>query len=207
MKQLSSAGRIAEGRSIVRGIFLVLGVVAACGMGNGCGGGQTSEKGSPAQESAGAPARPGIPLREVAQRPAAPEIQGSSLAGTLWSLRAQRGKVVVIDFWATWCGPCRAAIPHLVEITREMGPRGVEIVGISLDRGGNEFVEPFARQMGINYPVVVDGEARLASTLGGVEAIPTFFLVDRRGKLAAQVRGLVPKELLTDALETLLSEG
>jgi thiol-disulfide isomerase/thioredoxin len=177
-------------------------------LGMGCEQGSKSSREEDLSERAQeTPERPGIPLVEPAQRQLAPDLRGVGLTGDPWTLAEHRGKVVVIDFWATWCGPCRATIPHMVEIARDWGPRGVAVVGISLDRGGSELVSPFAAQMGINYPVVVDGEARLASSLGGVEAIPTFFLIDRQGKLAAQVRGAVPKELLTGAVESLLAEG
>jgi thiol-disulfide isomerase/thioredoxin len=186
----------------------VLGIVAGCVLTAGCGSGdRASNEGAVREDAAPGPVRRGIPLVEAAQRQAAPAFLAASLAGEPWSVEGHRGKVVVVDFWATWCGPCRASIPHLVEIADQMGPRGVEVVGISLDQGGHAMVEPFVRRMGITYPVVLDGEARLAGSFGGVEAIPTFFLIDRQGRLAARVRGLVPKEALTSAIESLLSEG
>jgi cytochrome c biogenesis protein CcmG/thiol:disulfide interchange protein DsbE len=98
-------------------------------------------------------------------------------------------------------------IPHLIEMQKSYGGRGVSIVGISLDQNGRTAVEPFVSQAGINYPILLDPQSRYADLFGGVEGIPTFFLIDRNGRIAARQVGAGPKEALAQAIETLLSEG
>ena len=92
------------------------------------------------------------------------------------------GKVVVVDFWATWCPPCRAEIPGYTELQKKYGEDGFMIVGISLDQAGPDVVKSFADKFGINYQLVMGDEAVVAA-FGGVEGIPTTFLIDRAGQI------------------------
>ena len=93
-----------------------------------------------------------------------------------------KGKVVVIDFWATWCPPCRAEIPGYIELQKKYGKDGLVIIGVSMDQGGPAVVKAFIAKFGINYPIVM-GDDEVAQAFGGVEAIPTTFLIDRTGKI------------------------
>ncbi len=93
-----------------------------------------------------------------------------------------KGKVVVIDFWATWCPPCREEIPGYVELQKKYGKDGLVIIGVSLDQKGPEVVKSFMAKMGINYPIVMADEETPAA-FGGVEAIPTTFIIDRAGMI------------------------
>ena len=113
---------------------------------------------------------------------AAPEWTLAQIDGTSLSSKSLAGKVVVIDFWATWCPPCREEIPGYIEMQRELEGAGVVIVGISLDQAGPAVVKTFAERYGINYPLVM-GDDRVQSAFGGIEAIPTTFLIDREGKV------------------------
>jgi len=92
------------------------------------------------------------------------------------------GKVVVIDFWATWCPPCRAEIPGYVELQKKYGKDGFVIIGVSLDQAGTDVVKAFAGKNAVNYPMVMGTDAVVAA-FGGVEAIPTTFLIDRTGQI------------------------
>ena len=105
------------------------------------------------------------------------QIDGTSLASSAFA-----GKVVVVDFWATWCPPCREEIPGYIEMQRELEAAGVVIVGISLDQAGPGVVKTFAEKFGINYPLVM-GDSKVVEAFGGIEAIPTTFLIDREGKV------------------------
>jgi cytochrome c biogenesis protein CcmG/thiol:disulfide interchange protein DsbE len=109
-----------------------------------------------------------------------------------------KGKVVILDFWATWCPPCRKGIPDLIELKQEYSKDEVEIVGISLDgitRGGatKNDVVPFIKDYGINYPIVV-GDANIAQQYGGIRSIPTSFVIDKEGYIVSYYQGLISKQ-------------
>jgi peroxiredoxin len=101
-----------------------------------------------------------------------------------------KGKVVVIDFWATWCPPCREEIPGYIEMTKKHGKDGLVIIGISLDQAGPGVVRSFMAKSGINYPIVMGDDATVAA-FGGVEGIPTTFLIDREGFIRDKKVGMM----------------
>lgn len=99
-----------------------------------------------------------------------------------------KGKVVVVDFWATWCGPCVMEIPGYIEMQKKYGPGGLVIVGVSLDQKGPAHVKKFAVAKGMNYTIVM-GDDVVVEAFGGVEAIPTTFLINREGKIVHRKTG------------------
>ncbi len=119
--------------------------------------------------------------RQDARRQAA-DFSLHDLHGRLWKLSQLRGKVVLVNFWATWCPPCRAEIPDLEGLARRYGPHGLVILGI--DDEAPAKILPYVRQAGVNYPVLLDPGDRV-HRLYSVEGIPMSFLYDRAGKLAA----------------------
>ncbi len=124
----------------------------------------------------------------------APDFALKSVDGKIVKLSDFRGKVVILDFWATWCGPCKRGIPDLIALKKEFGNKGVEIIGISVDQGNYiEQVNPFVKDMKINYPVVY-ADSKVASNYGGVESIPTTFVIDKKGNIVSSYVGLNPKE-------------
>jgi cytochrome c biogenesis protein CcmG/thiol:disulfide interchange protein DsbE len=142
--------------------------------------------------------------------PPAPGFTLSNVAGGSLSLADLRGKVVLLDFWATWCGPCRAGIPHLNDLYRKHREAGLEIVGISVDRGrgarsGLEMVREFTGGTPITYPLVM-ADAAVVAAYGGIRSIPTAFLVDRNGNVRKRYVGLQPKEVLERDVAPLLAE-
>lgn len=150
---------------------------------------------------------PTIRIVSPADRMAAPAITGTDLRGQEWDIADHKGSVVLIDFWATWCGPCRRAIPHLIDMYDRLGPQGFEIIGISLDTWGEQMVLSHMKQVGITYPVLYDPKARFGMMYGGIQSIPTIFLVDRNGLVAAHAIGGWPSAAVETAVETLLSES
>lgn len=115
-----------------------------------------------------------------------------------------KGKVVLLDFWATWCPPCKAEIPSFVELQKTYGDKGLVVVGVSLDEEGARVLKPFMKQFGINYPVVL-GDLKTAQAFGGVRSIPTTFIISRDGRIAGRHVGLVSKADFEKAIKPLLA--
>ena len=116
-----------------------------------------------------------------------------------------RGKVVIVDFWATWCAPCRKGIPDLIEIQKEYGT-DVVVIGISMDTDTKGEVIPFIQKMGVNYPIAY-ADAGVVQSYGGVEAIPTSFIIDKNGNVVDSHIGLVDKSAFTTVLNKLLNKS
>jgi cytochrome c biogenesis protein CcmG/thiol:disulfide interchange protein DsbE len=117
-------------------------------------------------------------------RKPAPDFSLTDLSGRRLSLSEYKGKVVLLNFWATWCDPCRQEIPRFVELQNKYGERGLQVVGVSLDDDAKA-VPPFYRQYKMNYPVAV-GDAKLAERFGDILGLPVNLLIDRDGRIAAR---------------------
>ncbi|GJQ19846.1 MAG: hypothetical protein HBSIN02_02010 [Bacteroidia bacterium] len=138
-----------------------------------------------------------------AQTRKAPDFKLQTADGTAIELSKLKGKVVVVNFWATWCGPCRREIPDFIEVYAKYKSQGLEIVGIALDEEGFSLVTPFAKRYNIPYPLVV-GSGKIVSAYGGFNAIPTTFIIDRNGMIVDEHTGLMTKEQLEQKLKGLL---
>jgi peroxiredoxin len=137
-------------------------------------------------------------------RAAAPaEAEAAALPAPAWKLKDLdgrevssdqfKGKVVVLDFWATWCGPCVEEIPGYVALQKKYGTAGLVVVGVSMDRAGPARVKQFAQAKGMNYTIVM-GDDAVVEAFGSFEAIPTTFLISREGRIVNQKTGAVPPE-------------
>ncbi len=122
------------------------------------------------------------------RRQAAPPWQLKDVDGKTVKLSDFKGKVVILDFWATWCPPCRKEIPGFVALQKKYADKGVTVVGVSLDEGGVGIVKAFMKQNGMNYPVVL-GDQQIAMAYGGISSIPTTFVIDKEGNVAAVHEG------------------
>ena len=134
----------------------------------------------------------------------APDIALPTVEGDTFRLSDQRGEVVVLNFWATWCPPCREEIPLFVELQREFEDDGLQFVGVSMDQEGVDAVRPFAQKMGVNYPIVVD-DGSVAPRYGGIRALPTTFLIGPDGAIHSYAPGMVTESLLRPRLDQLLA--
>ena len=142
-------------------------------------------------------------LKPDGQRRPAPDFALKDADGKTVHLSDYKGKVVLLDFWATWCGPCKIEIPWFIDLQRQNKDRGFEVLGVSMDDEGWETVKPFTSHMGVNYRVVIGNDAT-AQMYGGVEALPTTFLIDRDGKIAAVHVGLASRKDFVDGVAQLL---
>lgn len=155
-------------------------------------------------------ASPAPAPNEATQTPAAPEFALARVSGGTLRLSELKGKVVLLDFWATWCGPCRMGIPHLNELYRANHGKGLEVVGISVDRGaatqtGLETVRQFTTKMPMEYTLVM-GDGPTVRAYGGIQSIPTAFLIDRAGRIRKRYVGLQPKQVFERDVKELLAE-
>ena len=135
-----------------------------------------------------------------------PEFKAQWLDGSSFDLASQKGSVVLLNIWATWCGPCRFEIPELDKLHRSYSGRGFKVIGVSVDEGGAKDVKPFVAEQKISYPIVLDPEGKLA-TIEQTESIPTSILIDRGGKVVWRHVGPVSTSdpLLRRALEAALN--
>jgi peroxiredoxin len=135
----------------------------------------------------------------------APDFTLRDLNGNAVRLSNFRGKGVVLNFWATWCGPCRKEIPWFIQLQKEYGLRGLQVIGVSMDDDGSKTVMPFVERTGINYPVLFD-DGHVSSLYGGVEILPTTYYIDRNGTVLAFVKGVISKDEVEANIQQTLKE-
>ncbi|HET9234767.1 MAG TPA: TlpA disulfide reductase family protein [Candidatus Eisenbacteria bacterium] len=143
------------------------------------------------------------PAVDTSQLQAAPAWSLVNLEGKPVSSESLKGKVLIVDFWATWCGPCRASIPHLVALQNTYKAKGFEVVGVSLDQQGPAVVEAFVNKYEIPYTIVM-GNQKVVDSFGGVRGIPTAFIISQDGKIYRKIVGLVGKEQYEKDVKALL---
>lgn len=160
--------------------------------GSGFGGGKPEEKA--VQTATGT--EPGAAM---------PEYSAMNLDGSKFELATRREKVVLLNLWATWCGPCRFEIPELQRMHNEYGGRGFEVVGVSVDESGIESVRQFVNENKMTYPVVLDPQGKLANVLE-TSVLPTSVLIGRDGKIVWKKVGAILEndEELKSAIEKAL---
>jgi thiol-disulfide isomerase/thioredoxin len=141
---------------------------------------------------------------QIEQAVPAPSWQLQDLNGKTVHSSDFKGKVVILDFWATWCPPCRAEIPGLVALQKQYGNQGLAVIGASVDEGGADMVGEAAQKLGINYPIVL-ADDNVQRAFGGITAIPATFIIDREGRIVKSHLGLVDKDEFENEIKPLLN--
>lgn len=136
----------------------------------------------------------------------APDFNLPGIDGKKLKLSDLRGKAVLLNFWATYCEPCKVEMPWFVELQKQYGPDGFQIVGVAMDDASTEDIAKFAKDMGVNYPILI-GEDSVGTSYGGVGVLPTTFFLDRDGKLIAREFGLQSRSVFVDHIKKALSQG
>jgi peroxiredoxin len=136
----------------------------------------------------------------------APAIKLVTTTGQTVTLANYKGYVLVMDFFATWCIPCKESIPHMVSLNRKYGKQGLQILGVSVDEGGEREVKNFIAERKINYPVAVAGED--LQTEYGLRSIPTIYVINKKGMVAEKFQGYSDQtgKAMEDAIKRLLAE-
>jgi thiol-disulfide isomerase/thioredoxin len=135
----------------------------------------------------------------------APAFELQSLEGQNVKLSDFRGKAVLLNFWATWCGPCKIEMPWFVELQKQYGPQGLQVVGVAMDDASAEDIGKFVKEMGVNYPILL-GKESVGQSYGGVGVLPTTFFIDRDGKFVAREFGLQSRSVFVDHIKQALQQ-
>jgi peroxiredoxin len=137
--------------------------------------------------------------------PKAPEFSLEDLDGGVHRLSDFRGDVVMLNFFATWCAPCRKEVPDLVKLHRRLAKKGLQIIGVSLDEEGAKVLRPFIKKHDIGYPIVLATE-KVVFDYGGMQALPTTFLIDHKGSIRDRFLGAAPGHQIEASVRSLLKK-
>ena len=138
------------------------------------------------------------------ERKMAPEFALKDASGATIRLSDLRGKVVLVNFWATWCAPCGIEIPWFIEFQKTYQPRGLDVVGVSLDEEGWDAIRPYAEQRKVNYRLAAGNDS--VAQLYGADSLPATFIIDRSGRIASIHVGLCSKSEYESVIQTVLAE-
>ena len=145
----------------------------------------------------------GEPNQSESAKPA-PSWELADLEGKTVRSTDLKGKVVVLDFWATWCPPCRAEIPDFIALQKKYSAVGLAVIGVSVDQASLKTVKAFAEKNGINYPVVL-ADNKIVDSFGGIDGLPTTFIIDRKGNIVKQHLGFTPSTTIEKEVKALLA--
>jgi thiol-disulfide isomerase/thioredoxin len=134
----------------------------------------------------------------------APDFTLKTLDGKEVSLSSLKGKAVMVNFWATWCEPCKIEMPWLVDLQEKYRKDGFEILGVAMDDSSQKEISDFARKMKVNYTVVI-GSEKVADLYGGLDGLPTNFFLDRNGKVIDSFKGLRSESVIVDDIKKALA--
>lgn len=143
------------------------------------------------------------PTQAVDQGQMMPDFKLKDVDGADFDSSSLKGKVAIVDFWATWCPPCRMEVPHFQALHEKYNDQGLEIIGISLDSEGAYNVKPFMKKNNVTYKMLI-GDDQVTNAFGGIRAIPTTFVVDRNGKVVKEYVGYRGPEVFEEDIKSLL---
>jgi peroxiredoxin len=144
-------------------------------------------------------------VRSSQERKSAPDFTLKDSNGKTVTLSEYKGKVVLLNFWATWCGPCKIEIPWFMDFEQRYKDRGFAVLGVSMDEEGWDAVKPYVDEKRINYRVAM-GNDSVGDLYGGIESLPTTFVIDRDGRVAAAHKGLISKSEYENEIQQLLDQ-
>lgn len=147
---------------------------------------------------------PNAPHAAASQLTAAPNWEIKDVNGKTVHSTDFKGKVVILDFWATWCAPCRMEIPGFIALQKKYAQRGLRVIGASVDEGGTAMVKQFMKKLGMNYPVVLTNK-KMQDQFGGIEVVPTTFIIDREGRIVKKHVGLTDQSEFEAEIRPLLN--
>jgi peroxiredoxin len=145
---------------------------------------------------------PTTPAGKLMGQPA-PDFALQSLDGKTIKLSDFRGKAVLLNFWATWCEPCKIEMPWFVDFEKKYGSQGLEVVGVAMDDASPAEISSFAQKLGVNYPVLI-GKEEVGAQYGGIEYLPSTFYISRDGKILDHVFGLVSRSEIESDIQKAL---
>ena len=140
------------------------------------------------------------------QDKSAPDFSLQTLDGKTIRLSEFRGKPVVLNFWATWCEPCKIEMPWFVELQKQYGPQGLQFLGVAMDDASTQDIAEFAQKMGVNYPILL-GKEDVGTAYGGVQFLPETFYIDRDGKIVDRAFGLKGRGEIEDNIKKILGSN
>jgi peroxiredoxin len=138
------------------------------------------------------------------QNQSAPDFSLTALDGKTLKLSDYHGKAVLLNFWATWCEPCKVEMPWFVDLQKKYGPQGLQVLGVAMDDAPTKDISDFAQKMGVNYPILI-GKEEVGTQYGGVQYLPSTFYISRDGKIMDRVFGLVSRSEIEANVQKALS--
>ncbi|MGH9514061.1 MAG: TlpA family protein disulfide reductase [Terriglobales bacterium] len=139
------------------------------------------------------------------QGKAAPDFSLPTTTGQTMKLSDLQGKAVLLNFWATWCEPCKVEMPWFVELQKKYGPQGLQVIGVAMDDASPKEIAAFAQKMGVNYPILI-GKEEVGAQYGGIEYLPSTFYISRSGKVIEHAFGLVSRSEIEANIEKALGQ-
>jgi peroxiredoxin len=146
----------------------------------------------------------GVPPGKL-QGKAAPDFSLPTTTGQTMKLSDFQGKAVLLNFWATWCEPCKVEMPWFVELQKKYGPQGLQVLGVAMDDASPKDIAAFAEKMGVNYPILI-GKEEVGTQYGGIDYLPSTYYISRNGKVIDHAFGLVSRSEIEANIEKALTQ-